>query len=355
MSRLLKYLQYFVVVAFFHAFFYLPVLFVFFVDQNGIIGQLVAFGIGAPSVVVMPILARRYIEKSQYMPDSSFWAVLPVLAFALPLQAETIMTMAVNFAPEIKGGVTRGLGGISLVFIQLAYICSIANLYEKEKKIPPEHRWFRRSAVNESSIGSFTGWGKRSVLRYRFGLILIVAVCALVFAAPDLTYKLVIEKNSNFIPFSDFREIALDYRVSSMDIEYGEKSALVFIVNENNPVSGLTSEQLRAIFSGRIKNWKDVGGIDAQIIVFHEDSKGSRVYKYMQTEFMQNEKMKIPRLTIYDTYENAVYRNFDNAIGFTSWEKYVEAKIDIKALSVDGILPDEGAVADGQYPYVMAR
>ena len=46
--------------------------------------------------------------------------------------------------------------------------------------------------------------------------------------------------------------------------------ALVFITNVNNPVESLTEEQLRGIFSGRIKNWSEVGGLDQPIVAFHQ-------------------------------------------------------------------------------------
>ena len=41
------------------------------------------------------------------------------------------------------------------------------------------------------------------------------------------------------------------------------RDALVFIVNEENPVQSLTQQQLRDIYAGRITSWKDVGGADA--------------------------------------------------------------------------------------------
>ncbi len=40
------------------------------------------------------------------------------------------------------------------------------------------------------------------------------------------------------------------------------RDALVFIVNENNPVQSLTLQQLKDIYAGAITNWKDVGGKD---------------------------------------------------------------------------------------------
>lgn len=40
------------------------------------------------------------------------------------------------------------------------------------------------------------------------------------------------------------------------------RDALVFIVNENNPVKSLTRQQLKDIYAGKITNWKEVGGED---------------------------------------------------------------------------------------------
>ena len=52
------------------------------------------------------------------------------------------------------------------------------------------------------------------------------------------------------------------------------REAFVFIVNKNNPVDGLTMEQLKQIYSGKITNWKDVGGANRPINVVQRN-KGS--------------------------------------------------------------------------------
>jgi phosphate transport system substrate-binding protein len=53
-----------------------------------------------------------------------------------------------------------------------------------------------------------------------------------------------------------------------------KKSEVVFIVNPSNPVKTLTWEQIREIHTGKITNWKDLGGKDLPITVY-TDAKAS--------------------------------------------------------------------------------
>jgi len=54
---------------------------------------------------------------------------------------------------------------------------------------------------------------------------------------------------------------------------------LAVVVNPKNPVSKLTIDQLAAIFTGKISNWKDVGGKNAPIVILsREVNSGTHVY-----------------------------------------------------------------------------
>jgi len=54
---------------------------------------------------------------------------------------------------------------------------------------------------------------------------------------------------------------------------------LAVVVNPNNPISKLTLEQLAGIFSGRISNWKELGGRDEKIVILsREVNSGTHVY-----------------------------------------------------------------------------
>jgi len=54
---------------------------------------------------------------------------------------------------------------------------------------------------------------------------------------------------------------------------------IAVVVNPKNPISKLTLDQLAAIFSGKITNWKELGGPDAKIVVLsREVNSGTHVY-----------------------------------------------------------------------------
>lgn len=53
-----------------------------------------------------------------------------------------------------------------------------------------------------------------------------------------------------------------------------KKDEIVFVVHPSNPVGKLTWEQLRDIHTGKIANWKDVGGKDQAIVVYSDSTTG---------------------------------------------------------------------------------
>jgi phosphate transport system substrate-binding protein len=64
-------------------------------------------------------------------------------------------------------------------------------------------------------------------------------------------------------------------RVSGVtfDIQPIARDAFVFIVNENNPIEGLTINELRAIYSGEVADWAQVGGPSAKINAYQRDDQ----------------------------------------------------------------------------------
>ncbi len=61
---------------------------------------------------------------------------------------------------------------------------------------------------------------------------------------------------------------------------------IVPIVHPSNPVKNLTMDQLKAIYDGSIKNWKELGGTDANIVVISRDTS-SGTYEIWHEKVMK--------------------------------------------------------------------
>jgi len=63
---------------------------------------------------------------------------------------------------------------------------------------------------------------------------------------------------------------------------------LSIYVNQKNPVNELTLDQVKDIYTGKINNWKEVGGKDAQIIRYSRENN-SGTYVYFKDEVLKGE------------------------------------------------------------------
>lgn len=123
--------------------------------------------------------------------------------------------------------------------------------------------------------------------------------------------------------------------------------AVVPVVNPLNPVSKLSLEQLKKIYSGRITNWKDVGGDDAPILITTHDGV-SGTYELWKEKVLGADAAITPQAKVMEMQPmlRAVAAE-RNAIGYVAWSLLNE---NIKALSVDGVQADRQSILDGSYP-----
>ena len=136
--------------------------------------------------------------------------------------------------------------------------------------------------------------------------------------------------------------------------------ALVFIVNENNPVMSLTPDEIRGIYSGEITNWSQVGGGDVPVTAFQRNREsGSQVA--MESIVMADAPMSKPpsEYTIggMSGLIEAV-RNFDGSGGAIGYSVYYYVKNmqmadGLKILAVDGASPDAETISSGEYPFTL--
>ena len=135
--------------------------------------------------------------------------------------------------------------------------------------------------------------------------------------------------------------------------------AFVFFVNKDNPVDSLTIEQLHDIYTGKITNWKEVGGDDVEIIPYQRsENSGSQngMYRYIAGK---DEIMEAPTELVIGEMGEIVdaVASYDNAAGAIGYSYYyyvanMHYTDDIKLLEIDGIEPSDATIADGTYPII---
>lgn len=124
------------------------------------------------------------------------------------------------------------------------------------------------------------------------------------------------------------------------------RDGLAIIVNNQNSVDNLSIAQLRAIYSGEITNWQEVGGIDANIhLISREEGSGTRG---AFEELVMGETRITPRSMVQDANGaiRQVVASDPNAIGFISLGLVDET---IKALKMDGVATTHENIMNGSY------
>ena len=136
------------------------------------------------------------------------------------------------------------------------------------------------------------------------------------------------------------------------------KEAFVFFVNNRNPVTNLTIEQIKGIYSGNIKNWKIVGGRNEKIRAFQRaKNSGSQ----SMLESIMGVENIIPPITenvltfMLDIIERTSdYRNHRNAIGysFLFFTTQMVQNNRINILSINDVFPSKETIQNDEYPFI---
>ena len=137
------------------------------------------------------------------------------------------------------------------------------------------------------------------------------------------------------------------------------REAFVFFVEEDEPVDGLTQDQLRAIYHGDVTDWSQVGGRAGEIAAFQRPAgSGSQT---MMEYFMGEVSLKEPKT--YETVGSmegvirhvAQYASQRGALGY-SFRYFIQGlsqEKGVKLLAVDGVTPDLAHIEDGSYPLTV--
>jgi phosphate transport system substrate-binding protein len=122
---------------------------------------------------------------------------------------------------------------------------------------------------------------------------------------------------------------------------------IVPVVHPSNTVAELSTDQLKAIYKGEIRNWKEIGGPNRKIVVVSRDTS-SGTYEVWHKKVMKKERV-FPGALLQASngaVSQAVAKN-KNAIGYIGLGYISEA---VKALRVNGIKGSEKTTLNGLFP-----
>lgn len=178
----------------------------------------------------------------------------------------------------------------------------------------------------------------------------------------DYAWRNLINGNADLLlvyePSAETKKMIEDSNVKLKITPIG-RDALVFIVNDKNPIKNLSTQNLKDIYSGKITNWKELGGEDIKIEAYQREFNSGSQTLFLKllmkdtTPINPPEKYKIQGMEGL-IKEIASYNNEGNALGFSVYyyaKKMYEVP-GLRLLNVDNVEPNDNTIASGEYPYL---
>jgi phosphate transport system substrate-binding protein len=131
------------------------------------------------------------------------------------------------------------------------------------------------------------------------------------------------------------RSIKMDEKLKMQDAGKAFKEviiaydALAVIVHPSNKINQLTREQLEGIFTGKITNWKEVGGADLKIIVYSRETS-SGTYEFFREHVLNKRNFASSALLMAAT--GAIVQSVSQTPGAIGYVGLAYVEKNIKAL-----------------------
>lgn len=122
---------------------------------------------------------------------------------------------------------------------------------------------------------------------------------------------------------------------------------LAVVVNPANKVGALTMAQLADIYTGKIRNWKELGGDDAEIVVISRDTNSGTYETFNELVLRKNPVVKGAEYVGSNGQAKTRVASTKNAVAYVGLGF---ADDSVNTLSVDGILPSSKTIVSGKYP-----
>ncbi|GMT41832.1 MAG: phosphate-binding protein [bacterium] len=126
---------------------------------------------------------------------------------------------------------------------------------------------------------------------------------------------------------------------------------IMIVTHKSNPINSLTLKQVRGIFSGKIMNWKEVGGSDKNIVLVTRLHCGKRP-GHWKTIFPGKSDFREDRINVKgaEPMINTV-SDFTNSIGHVGSGWQIKSTDKIKIIKIDGYEPNPENIKAKKYPF----
>jgi phosphate transport system substrate-binding protein len=135
------------------------------------------------------------------------------------------------------------------------------------------------------------------------------------------------------------------------------REAFVFFVNARNPVQGLSVSQIQDIYSGKLTQWRSVGG-ESGVIKAFQRPEGSGSQTMLQKIMEGKALIPAPQADVVQGMGGIIrraadYKNYRDAIGYSFLFFATEMVKDqeIRLLNINGIAPSRQSIRDKTYPF----
>ncbi len=144
----------------------------------------------------------------------------------------------------------------------------------------------------------------------------------------------------------------LKERYGSLGVEIPcAKDGITIFLNEGNPVTELSIKQLGDVFSGKIRNWKDIGGVDAEIKLYgRENSSGTYVFfqeKVVKGDYSPSCQTLPGTAAVVNAVSKDKYGIGYGGAAYATGVKHCKVKKDDKS---QAFLATAETIAKGEYP-----
>ena len=130
------------------------------------------------------------------------------------------------------------------------------------------------------------------------------------------------------LPFEKERLKKKKLNIKTTIIAY---DAIMIIVHPDNPITKITRENLEKIYTGKIKNWKEIGGSDLKIIPYSRE-KTSGTYEYFKEKVLNGNEYSANLKSTHIT--NAIVQSVERKLGGIGYISLAYQSIFTKPLAI---------------------